>query len=36
MTFWQSMVIAILANLTNMAGGKSDEDPELWGSLIIF
>jgi len=33
MTFWQSMVIAILANSTNMAGGKSDEhsDPELWG-----
>ena len=33
MTFWQSMVLAFLANSTNMAGSKSNEDsdPEIWG-----
>jgi len=33
MTFWQSMVLAFLANSTNMASGKNDKDsdPDLWG-----
>lgn len=33
MTFWQGVVISFLANSTNMAGAKTDEDsdPDLWG-----